>query len=83
MEIRAVDEYNEHGHLIYLENYIGAYVRGREREEALNKFRSEIKQYAAWSGDEIVNSKCSIIIVQEKISSLQVSDADSDVLFNS
>ncbi len=83
MEIRAVDEYNEHGHLIYSENYIGAYVRGREREEALNKFRSEIKQYAAWSGDEIVNSKCSIIIAQEKISSLQVSDADSDVLFNS
>ena len=27
MEIRVIDEYNDEGHLIYVENYIGAFVR--------------------------------------------------------
>lgn len=48
MEIKAIDEYNENGHLIYSENYIGSFVRGKTREEALEKFKLEIIQYAKW-----------------------------------
>jgi hypothetical protein len=83
MEILAVDEYNNEGHLIYASNYIGAFVRGKTREEALAKFGSEIRQYADWLGLSIDDSSCSITIVQEKFSELQICDADSDVIFES
>ncbi|MEN6471968.1 MAG: hypothetical protein ABFC62_10930 [Clostridiaceae bacterium] len=66
MEIRAVDEYNEGGHLIYAENFIGAFVRGKTKEEALGKFKSEIGQYARWLGMEIDDADCTIAVVQEK-----------------
>lgn len=38
MQINAIDEYNSNGHLIYADNFIGAYVRGKTQEEALKKF---------------------------------------------
>ncbi|HWS29807.1 MAG TPA: hypothetical protein VN512_06770 [Clostridia bacterium] len=83
MEIKAVDEYNGKGHLIYAENFVGAYVRGKTREEALQKFTSEIRRYLRWLGAEAFHTDCSVAIVQEKRSELQVHDADSDVLFTS
>lgn len=83
MKILAVDEYNNEGHLIHAINYIGAYVRGKTREEALAKFESEIRQYAAWLGMSMDDSPCSITIIQEKFSELKVSDADTDVIFDS
>jgi len=83
MEIRAVDEYNEGGHLIYADNYIGAFVRGRTREEALRKFETEIRQYLRWLGTDNGDFCRAIFVVQEKISGLQICDADSDVIFQS
>ncbi|MBS6195571.1 MAG: hypothetical protein KH828_08330 [Clostridiales bacterium] len=81
--LRVIDEYNDKGHLIYLEDYIGAYVRGKTREEALKKLPAEAVRYKRWLG--LVDDKKAggNRIVQEKISDLQICDADSDVIFDS
>ena len=83
MQINAVDEYNQEGHLIYSSNFIGAYVRGKTQEEALKKFPAEVEQYCHWLGLCVGSSQCSVAIVQKKQSNLQICDADSDVLFDS
>ena len=83
MIIRVVDEYNEKGHLVYAENFVGAFSRGKTREEAFAKLESEIVRYGKWSGIEITNESIEIKTVQEKLSSLDVCDADSDVIFDS
>lgn len=83
MKVQAIDEYNEEGHLIYAQNYMGAFVRGKTKEEALKKFKSEILQYAKWRGIKVESAYCRITVVQEKLSALKVCDADSDVLFDS
>lgn len=84
MEIRAIDEYNDNGHLIYLENFIGAYVRGETREEALQKLKAEVCQYTDWLLIAHEESEAySVRIVEEKVSKLQICDADSDIIFKS
>lgn len=83
MQINAVDEFNKDGHLIYSSNYIGAYVRGKTKEEALLKFPLEISQYFDWLGIPFNSNEVLPSIVQEKQSDLQICDADSDVIFES
>lgn len=83
LSIRAVLEYNEDGYLIHADNYCGAYTRGKTKEEALGKFQGEIKSYLLWAtgtglpAGEMIEIK----VVQEKLSDLQICDADSDVIF--
>lgn len=67
----------------YTGNFIGAYVRGKTREEALQKFSAEIEQYCHWIGLYLEKSQCSVAIIQKKRSDLQICDADSDVIFDS
>lgn len=87
MSIRVIDEYNENGHLLYVEDYLGAYARGRTREEALIKLPDEIERYMAWLYDNPkLNMKLAdsgFEVVQEKKSELHIEDADSDVIFDS
>ncbi len=85
MKIHAVMEYNSGGFLIYSSDYIGAYVRGRTKEEALAKFPSEIRSYLCWLGGEgaFCGDPFAVEIVQQKESGLEICDADSDVLFDS
>lgn len=83
MKIKAVDEYNENGHLMYAENFIGAYVRGATREDALKKFPDEIARYSCWRELPLTDAAVDVEVVQEKRSSLQICDADSDVLWTS
>lgn len=83
MNIKLIDEYNENGHLIYIENLIGAYVRGYTYEEAMNKLFHEIRQYISWLTDVQNNSEIIIDSVEHKYSSLNICDADSDVIFES
>ena len=71
MLINAIDECNEKGHLIYSDNYIGAFVRGKSRDEALMKFPAEIRQYCAWLGISC-DKEFRIEIVQEKYSALNM-----------
>lgn len=83
MLIRLIDEYNEHGHLMYAENLTGAYIRGKTVSEALDKLSAEVFQYMNWIGKPIEDSKIKGEIIQEKYSTLSINDADSDIIFES
>ena len=82
MKIEAVCEYNQNGWLIYAANYPGAYVRGASKNEALAKFPGELRSYLRWARKIAEFEGVDIEIVQEKISELQICDADSDILFD-
>lgn len=81
MKIPCVWEHNGEDTLLYSNGMIGAFTRGKTKEQALDKMKEEIKSYLTWRGEEIPDS---IIpeIVQEKESTLQICDADSDVMFD-
>lgn len=84
MDVRTVVEYNSGGYLIYVENFPGAFARGKTLEEAMAKIPAEISQYLLWLGKPYDPSdRFDITIVQSKVSTLQICDADSDVLFDS
>ena len=80
MEIRCIWEHNGFDTLLYAENFIGAYTRGKSLEETKEKMPIEIKSYLKWIGQPVPES-FEIVIVQEKESELEIKDADSDVLF--
>ena len=80
--MRCVWEHNGNDTLLYSVDYIGAYTRGASLEIAMAKIASEIEMYSYWSGLE-KPSDANIEIVQEMNSTLQIADADSDVLFDS
>lgn len=83
MTIQAVCEYNDGGFLIYAVNFPGAFVRGKTENEALAKFGGELRSYLRWSGISKPDPENPTVeIVQRKLSSLAICDADSDVLFD-
>ncbi len=80
MKIRCVWEHNGDDSILYSDNYIGAFTRGQTKEVALKKMQAEVKSYINWKGETAPESLIPEI-VQQKESTLQVCDADSDVLF--
>lgn len=80
MKIRCVWEHHGNDTLLYSDNFVGAFTRGASREEALEKMPSEIMSYLRWKNVEIPTA-LETELVQEKESDLEISDADSDVLF--
>lgn len=81
MKIRCVWEHNGNDSILYAINYIGAFTRGKSKDEAIQKMPSEICSYLKWIGD-FPSDSMDCEIVQEKSSELTISDADSDVLFD-
>ena len=85
MNVYCIWEHNGNDSLIYSDNFTGAYTRGASKEEALSKMTAEIMSYLQWR-DGQVSIRCQTvdtIIIQEKVSDLQIVNADSDVLFES
>ena len=80
MKIRCVWEHNGDDSLLYAADLPGAYTRGETLESALSKMNDEIKLYSKWSRSDFPVSE--IVIVQEKCSTLNIKDADSDVIFD-
>ena len=80
MKIHCIWEHNGNDSLIYSDDYIGAFTRGKSRDIALNKMADEITAYQKWCG-EFVAETFDMEIIQEKNSELNICDADSDVLF--
>ena len=80
MKIRCVWEHNGDDSIIYSDNFIGAFARGRTKDIALGKIAGEVRSYLHWRGG-LEPETFEIEIVQEKSSGLNISDADSDVLF--
>ncbi len=85
MIIKAVCEYNDEGCLVYAENFPGAFVRGRNYENAVAKFPKEIESWLDWAkGETKIDEPIEIELVQEKKNDdLRICDADSDVIFDS
>lgn len=81
MKIRCVWEHNGDDSILFADNFVGAFTRGNSREMALRKMPAEIKSYLKWTGESVPNS-FEIAIIQEKQSELTISDADSDVIFD-
>ena len=80
MKIRCVWEHNGDDSLIYSDNFIGAFARGQTKDIALGKMAGEVRAYLRWrDGSEPESLETEV--VQEKISELNIFDADSDVLF--
>lgn len=81
MEIRCIWEHNESDTLLYVENFIGAFTRGESFAVAEHKMSAEIQSYLNWLG-ESSREDIQVKVVQEKVSDLEIKDADSDVLFD-
>ena len=78
----CVWEHNGSDTLLYSADFVGAYTRGEALETAAAKMQAEISAYLKWGGKQ-ADTDMEIAIVEEKASELTISDADSDVLFES
>ena len=82
MKIFCVWEHNGGDSLLFADTFVGAFTRGASRDSVLEKMPDEIRSYVSWKGGLMPDAfECEII--QEKQSDLTVSDADSDVIFDS
>ncbi|MFR5865542.1 MAG: hypothetical protein ACLUFV_10580 [Acutalibacteraceae bacterium] len=82
MKIRYVWEHNGNDTLLFAADFPGAYARGASRDEALAKLPDELRAFLRWTNTP-VPAFDGAELVQEQESALQISDADSDVLFAS
>ena len=80
MKVKCAWEHNGDDTLLHAVNCVGAYARGTNREQALEKMPKEIMSYLRWSG-EPVPERIELEINQEKAGGLQIADADSNILF--
>ena len=80
MKIRCVWEHNGDDSILYSDNLIGAFTRGQTKDIALGKMADEVRAWLRWRNGTEPES-LEMEIVQEKISELNIADADSDVLF--
>ena len=82
MKITCVLEHNGNDSLLYAVEYVGAYTRGENEKIALSKMKGEIEAYARWSGEPAPESVEPVIIMSIS-STLDIRDADSDVILES
>lgn len=80
--MRCVWEHNGNDTLLYSVDLVGAYTRGENLTEAIDKMRAEVNAYLLWAEKAQITFN-GIEIVQDKECSLHIADADSDVIFNS
>lgn len=80
--MQFVWEHNGNDTLLYSQDFVGAFTRGNDLPQAMDKVHKEMKAYSLWS-DIALPESIEIEIVQEKDSSLNICDADSDVIFDS
>lgn len=80
--MKCVWEHNGNDTLLYNVDCIGAYTRGENLEIATAKMKEEVASYSLWKNQSFTQ-EIEIEIIQEKNSDLQISDADSDVIFDS
>lgn len=80
MKIECVWEHNGDDTLLYAENLPGVYTRGESREIAVRKMESEARSWLLWRGCR-APEELDVQIVQDAPCTLDVKDADSDVLF--
>lgn len=80
MQINCVWEHNGNDTLLYAVDFPGAFTRGKDLQTAVEKIPDEIRSYAAWAGISLPDD-LTVCVAQDQASSMQICDADSDVLF--
>ncbi len=82
MTEKCVWEHNGNDTLLWSAVHIGVCTRGKTLDEAKIKTQKEITAYCAWMGEPICGD-IEALVCEEMVSDLQISDADSDVIFES
>lgn len=82
MSVSCVWEHNGNDTLLYCVDFPGAYTRGSSLQEAAEKIPAEVRSYCRWGGLELPFDM-DVKVVQEAACDLNISDADSDVIFES
>ncbi len=80
MDVNCVWEHSSGDTLLYAATLPGAYTRGSGLEEAVGKMPEEARAYLRWAGEDLPDH-IAVKVAEEKVSTLQIRDADSDVLF--
>lgn len=80
MDVKCIWEHNGDDTLLYAISPVGAYTRGPNQKIAVEKMRQEVISCLKWQKAP-VPTDIFVEIVQEKCSTLTISDADSDVIF--
>jgi len=80
--IRAVLEQSESGCIVYAPDFPGAYARGATADQALAKLPLDVVSYCRWIGAPPPDAGDPVVVVQTASTALTVSDADSEVLFD-
>ena len=79
--IRCVWEHRGEDTLLWAEDFPGAFARGADLAEAVEKLPRDLSDWSDWTGAAL--EECSgVVIVSEVISGLDIRDADSDVLMD-
>ena len=81
LTVSCVWEHNGNDTLLHVLELPGAYTRGCSLEEAELKLEKEVKSYLSWMGKPLPD-RIDCDIVQDIPCNLEVSDADSDALFD-
>lgn len=82
MKLHCFWEHNGDDTLLYSVDYLGAYTRGASLETAKAKMPNEILSFTSWSGQPYEKANVGVEVTGEKISNLQICDADSDTIFD-
>lgn len=82
MKIKCFWEHNGNDSLLYSTEYLGAFTRGKSVDIAKLKMPQEIRSFIRWSGKNYHKEEVEIQISEEKVSDLNICDADSDAIFH-
>ncbi len=83
MKINYIWEHNNNDTLIYFPDYIGAFVRGENKNVALKKANKEIISYMNWLKLDCKLENPTYNMIQEHSTKLSVCDADTEIIFKS
>lgn len=81
MEVKCFWEHNGEDTILWAVDYPGAFTRGSSLEEAKRKMPKEVVSYISWRDGNRTETEFNVVITQDKVSDLDISDADSDAIF--
>ena len=81
MKIFCIWEHRGEDTILWAVDHPGAFARGASLAEAMKKLPQDLAEWAQWTGCAVPEF-CDIRIIAERVSTLDVRDADSDVLMD-
>lgn len=81
MKLKCFWEHNGDDTILYSIDFLGAYTRGKTLDTASDKMFEEIHSFVLWSGQLFDEKQLDVEICEEKISDLNICDADTGAIF--